>query len=243
MTDNDKARCVFVSVGVGERYEPYVRRLRESVAKNWSGPTLFYEGVWPPGSPTHHQVNYAFKAYAIKEAIRRGYTCLVYSDACVVAQKPMDPLFDHVIQDGYLLIADKHRLRTWASDAILDWIDTDRADVPESAESAAGGFIGMDLLHPVGNKLYTLWQAAFDRGLSKVLWADGRRTSERASSVMADTGEFISSDPDVKGSMGDEAVLGAIMLKHGYIGQPGNNPWCSMHKDAGICLSTGYDPL
>lgn len=230
---------VIISVGVRERYEPYVRRLRRTVAENWDGSTLFYVGEYPPGSPSHEDVNYAFKAYAIREAVRRGYTRYLYSDACVVARAPVAPLFEHLREVGVILIGDSHKVRDWTSDAVLDFAGLRREDIPPDRDSAAGGFVGIDLDHPLGREVHDRWLEAVDRNLTKVLWANGP-VGNRASSCSHHTGEFISADPTVQGSMGDEAVLGALAWKLGIPVQPGRNPWCSQYWD-GVFQSTGYD--
>lgn len=235
MTD----RRVIISVGIGERYEPYVRRLHRTVDQFWTGPTLFYEGIYPTGSPTHQESNYAFKAHAIREAIARGHTCLLYSDSCVTALANVWPIFDHIEKEGYLLIGDGHRLREWSSDMILHWAGLKREEIPPETTSAAGGFVGMDLEHPTGKMLYEAWTDAVEKKLTAVLWAEDP-DGTRASSIAKGSNEFISSDPSVRGSMGDEAVLGALAYKHGLVAQEICNPWCAMSGES-IFRATGYD--
>ena len=232
-------RRVVISVGVGKRYEPYVRRLHRTVDQFWSGPTMFYDGRYPEGSPTHEEVNYGFKAYAVREAVARGYTCLLYCDSCVVARSPLEPLFDHIQKVGYVLIGDSHRVRDWTSDAALRWTGFRRSDIPPDRTSAAGGFVGMDLLHSTGKLLCDSWLDAVEKKLTGVLWANGP-IGDRASSCSFHTGEFIAEDPTVQGHMGDEAILGLLMLKYGLRAEHGSNPWCSQFEN-GVFLSTGYD--
>lgn len=230
---------IIISVGVGERYEPYVRRLHRTVDQFWTGPTLFYESALPPGSPTHYEANYAFKVYALREAIASGHTLLLYSDVSVVAIQPIWPIFDYIRDNGYLLIGDGHTVREWSSDAVLDWAGLKREDIPPEATTASGGFIGINTEHPMGKLLYNSWFDAVQKKLSNVLWTK-EPDATRASSIALHTNEFISSDPTVRGSMGDEAVLGALMLKYGFKTQEARNPWCSMHGNS-VFLSTGYD--
>jgi hypothetical protein len=233
---------IVISVGIGgsgDRYEKYLRRLKRTVEDNWSGSTLFYEGVYPAGSPTHEEINYGFKAYALQEAVRQGYTCLLWSDACVIARAPLEPLFNHIEKEGYVLIGDSHRVRDWTSDKILAWAGIDRTTIPDTALCVAGGFVGIDITHPMGKLIYDRWIDAVEKRLTSVLWSNDP-IGDRCRSVSFHTGEFISEDPTVQGSMSDEAVLGTLAFKHVLVTQPGDNPWCSQHWN-GVFQSTGYD--
>lgn len=232
-----------VCVGVGgndhARYEQYARRLLRTVKENWAGETMFWIGRYPEGSPSHAESSYAFKTFAMRAAAAREHTTILWMDTTVIARAPIEPLFDYIERVGYVLIGDSHLVRDWVSDAVLEWAGVTRADVPETAKLVSGSFVGLDLRSGTGRLLFEKWTDAVDKKLNKVLWANDPPNG-RCRSVSFHTGEFISEDPAVQGSMGDEAILGALAWKYGLTVQEGNNTWCS---DAwnGVFQSTGYD--
>jgi hypothetical protein len=90
-------RCI-VTVATG-RYVKGQLRLLTSLP---CGTELkFYSGVLPPGSPTHEQKPYAFKAYALMEAAKK-YDLLLWCDASIIpGARPLDDLWKRIEQEGY----------------------------------------------------------------------------------------------------------------------------------------------
>jgi hypothetical protein len=90
-----------VSVGTG----PFVKgldRLTEWCAAN--GEEYFtWRDRLPAGSPKHQDVPYAFKAYAMREAIAAGVKTLLYLDSSIIPIKPLGPLWERIERDGYFI--------------------------------------------------------------------------------------------------------------------------------------------
>jgi FkbM family methyltransferase len=121
---------VIVNVAVSPRYLPYQRRLRDSLfANNVDADLLFWTEDYPPDSPCHKEAHYAFKMFAVKEAIRRGYETILWLDAGAEVTGPLDIVFEKIEADGYLLFVNKDILGRWCSDAVLDHFGIDRDDV------------------------------------------------------------------------------------------------------------------
>ena len=87
-------RCV-VNVATG-RYVIGQRRLESLL----SVPLVKWADSLPEFSPTHAEVPYAFKAWALHAACKQGFTTLLWADACIV---PLDltQLFERIERDGY----------------------------------------------------------------------------------------------------------------------------------------------
>lgn len=220
------------------RYERYMRRFERTVRAHWDGDMICWD-TYPPNAPSHDEKTYAFKLYAMLDAVRRGYTTLLWSDACVVCTADPTPAFEAIERDGIILVNDGHRLREWASDAILEWAGIPDRDALGDTIIAAGGFVGIDLLHPLGRTLWAEWWDAYSRGFTQTYWREHQKPENSAKSVaMWAEHIHISDRPDVKGSLGEEAMWGALSVKYG-IGRTGGL-FCTQSAD-GIFRSTGYD--
>lgn len=229
---------VFCTAGIGGRYTKYAERLVRSVKAQWDGPVLdFYD--LPPGSPRHDDKPYAFKLYALKEAVRQGFTTLLWSDACVLCQADPTPIFQAIEQDGYMLVTDGRLLRQYCSDACLAWAGITDRDGLGATTQAAGGFVGLDLLHPLGRTLWSEWWDAYANGHTGVYWREHQKPENRLKSVaMYSEHIHLSDRPDVLGHFGEESIWGCLTVKYGlrHLG----NRYCTQSED-GVFRSTGYD--
>lgn len=219
-------------------YAPYLRRLLRTLAPYQGFDALpFFE--YPEGSPDHDTVNYAFKLYGMKEAVRRGYTTLLWSDACVLCLRDPTPVFAEIEAKGYLLVTDGHRLREWASDAMLAWARIPNRDALGETTIAAGGFVGLDLNHVLGRALWTEWWDAYSRQMTSTYWREHAKPEFSAKSVAMWRNDLLLSErADVLGHLGEEAMWGALAVKYGL--QRNTGPWCTQ-SDGGFFRSTGYD--
>jgi len=67
------------------------------------------------GSPKHKDNPYAFKCYAIDEVLKKGYTSILWVDASVWAVKDINPLFDIIEDEGYLMEEAGHYVGRWCN--------------------------------------------------------------------------------------------------------------------------------
>lgn len=238
---------VVVGVGVGDRDVAYLRRLRQTVGRFWSGPAVFFDGQFPPGTTEPMQAGARQRVgvrgpntYALRAAVAAGYRRLAYVDAPFVVQAPVDPFFNHLEQVGYVLLGGDIPLRDWVSDAALAWAGLRREDLLPAARTVDSSFAGLDIDHPRGAFLFDRWCEAVERGLTRTLWSNDLAL-DRQNARSAHTGELVAADPTVQGHMGDDAVLGALVLKHDLHVEPvADGPWCSAGPSS-IFRATGYD--
>lgn len=119
----------FVNVAT-DKFVPRQTRLRESLYKfHGNVDTLFYTDELPPGSPTHKMVPYAFKTFAMIEALKRGYSHIYWIDTSLVLQKPADKLFKYVDETGYYFQNNYgYNTGEWCCDNALKTLKIDREE-------------------------------------------------------------------------------------------------------------------
>jgi hypothetical protein len=94
LTDTDKP--IVVNVGVNHWYPKGSRRLKGYLDKCMPGiDYLIYEGEYPASSPSHEMMPYALKIHAIEQAIKRGYSKIIWMDCSIVINKPFHDLLGH----------------------------------------------------------------------------------------------------------------------------------------------------
>ena len=92
---HDVTRAI-VSVAVGERYVPFGARLLQSLREFSHADSVTVWNTWPPGSPSHRDMHYAFKAFAVKAAADEGFRYVMWIDAGCKAVADVEPLWQVV---------------------------------------------------------------------------------------------------------------------------------------------------
>jgi hypothetical protein len=197
-------RCI-VNVATGP-YEPRQKRLLASLdATGGAAERLAWTGALPPGSPSHGEVPYGFKLYAILEAERLGRTSVLWLDSPCVAVAPLGPVFDRIEAAGHLLVSSGNRLGNWASDDCLASLGLTR-DFAMGLPLMSGSFIGLDLSKDRPRRWLEEMIRWAGRGLFSGPHLTGHAPDEvRAAKPHRATGR-ISPDPRCWGHRHDEAV-------------------------------------
>jgi hypothetical protein len=149
-------RCV-INVILGNKtpkqrgYVAQQQQLRDSLAEHFDGTFLSWTEFPNDNYDTANPYN--AKAAAFEEAMKQGFTQILWVDAPVVARNDLSPLFDRMEKDGYLLIKN----HSWncaqtVSDACLNYFDISR-DEAEKVQEIASGVMGIDTENPKGKKL------------------------------------------------------------------------------------------
>ena len=136
--------CV-VNVATGPSHIRGQDRLRKSFREwKYPGNLLTWTDELPPGSPTHEQAPYAFKFYAIQEAIRQGYDTILWLDASFWAVKDPMLVFKVIDQRGYALWKAGWSPGEWASDRALVQLGVTREEA-FGYPLVMGGAIGLSI--------------------------------------------------------------------------------------------------
>ncbi|MBV8879154.1 MAG: hypothetical protein JO332_04230 [Planctomycetaceae bacterium] len=199
------AKRALVNVATG-RYVPLQRRLVNSAAAvGWTGGLLTWTDALPPGSPSHDEAPYGFKLYAISEALRKGYTSVLWLDAPCRAALPLGPIFEAIERDGHCFVSSGERLGNWASDDCLAAFGIPR-DAAMTLPLLNGAFLGLDLEHARTREWYRRIVQQCEAGLFRGAALTEHAPPEvRARNIDKDTGP-LSDDPRCWGHRHDEAV-------------------------------------
>lgn len=94
---------------------------------------------------THHKKEYPYtmKAASFVEAIKKGYTHILWLDSSVFAIKNITPIFDLIEQKGIYFWKSGWNLAQTAADSDLSWAGINR-DEAENIHECASGIVGIN---------------------------------------------------------------------------------------------------
>lgn len=103
------------------------RRLCEAMAAQGEQ-TRIWTNLLPPLCPPHRVRGFvsgdadkcrpfAFKAYALKEAMDAGYTTLLWCDASIIPIKPLTPIWEAIERDGLWILRNGWSNSDWTADS------------------------------------------------------------------------------------------------------------------------------
>lgn len=171
--------------------------------------------------PSHSDIPYAFKLYALKEAQRRGYEVLLWVDASFWAIKPLNELFELIQKQKIILQSSDCFLGQWSSDASLEKLKIDRESVMKTL-MFSGGLMGLDLRAPIAREfLNKFFEYAREGDCFKGSWTNRKQE--------------VSKDSRVRGHRHD-MVVGTVLAQRMNIKIQSNNSlfsyygWFEQHK-------------
>lgn len=159
--------AAIVNVGLGGWYGQGTDRLiRSLVHHGFAGRIISWKDEYPPGSPRHEDNPYAFKIYAIEEAIRQDVKVLLWLDSSFWNIKNCSPVFDIINDKGVFGFRTGYNMAQTSSDAALEWAGFTR-DEAEQLPEIASGACGLRLDNPDGKRVWELWKEGCELGLFK----------------------------------------------------------------------------
>lgn len=213
-----------VNVATGPHYIKGQQRL---TAKVGSGAhVLAWTDNLPEGSPSHAEVPYAFKAFALQDAAARGNSLLLWADSSILPIAPLGPLFDRIYEQGYWISRNGWMNSEWTADSAYADLGVDRQE-NETIPHVVGTAFGINVHHPKGRTILDeylrlaktqafcgAWRNCPDTpcGPAGVL---GHRHDQTALSVIAwQLGLELTNPPDIFAYKGGE-VASTILLADG----------------------------
>jgi hypothetical protein len=191
---------VIVNVATG-RYRALQDRLANAVIhepayKRWWGYHL------PPGSPTHEDVPYAFKIYAIKNMMEEGIPAIMWMDSSIVPQAPLNPLWELIERQGYWFSANPPwDCGQFTCDAALPALGISREEAFNIPHVMATAF-GLDFRHDITREFYTEYMRLVNE---KTAFRGAWNNRNKAAS----------SDPRVLGHRHDQTVASVLAWRLG----------------------------
>src|SRR3990172_6257064 len=88
-----------------EYYQGFAARLESSLDK-FAPDTKrnIWRSACPPGSPSHSQLHYAFKYWAVNHEVQNGHQYVMWLDAGTEVLASLGPLWERIERDGYVLV-------------------------------------------------------------------------------------------------------------------------------------------
>lgn len=208
-----KDRCI-VSAAIGAKYRTEFQSMRWHVEKHCSDDhDIIHWDDYPPGCPTQQQRQYAFKIYAIADAIQRGYRRVLWMDIVYMPQGSIDALWAVVARQGwYIPTQGDAVLGNWCSDACLEVFGLSR-DEAMTVPLCYSGLVGLDLDHRTGQHIWELWQLAYERGAFQGPHKNEGKPGEPIHAWGHKTAGHCSDDPRCMGHRQDESALSAILYR------------------------------
>lgn len=153
------------------RYLKGQQRLDESLLKvGFDGTFLSWTQEASIGSPIHKDNPYAFKIYAFEQALRAGYTKILWVDASIWAVKPLDPIWDALDEHGYMKQYAGHLCGTWSSDKQLEYFGVTRDEAMKLEMYGNGGFLALDFDVTIAAEFFKRWKQAMLDGMFIGSW-------------------------------------------------------------------------
>lgn len=119
---------------------------------------------------------YNCKAAAFEEALKLGYTEILWLDAAAVIVKPIEPFFDKIKEYGYYILESNYNCAQTCSDKCLNYYNISR-DQAETFMDKPSGVIGIDYNNPKGKALLDMFIIGCKEGA-----CDGSRLHDDQSS-------------------------------------------------------------
>lgn len=128
MSGNSR-RCVVSFADSSGSYRKKLQRLEQSLKGNFDGDFLGFTDYKQIGSPTHSEIPYAFKPYAIQKAIDLGYEQILWCDSPIYAKQNIQPVFDHIATHDCLFFDNiGYSLGDYTNDKTLNHFHISRAE-------------------------------------------------------------------------------------------------------------------
>lgn len=168
---------------------------------------LGWRDTMPPGSPSHHDIQYAFKSWSLKEAAKRGHTLLLWADASIMPVSSMAPLWAKIEADGYWLSKNGWSNAQWTADSAYADLGVTIEENRQIPHVVATTF-GLNLAHPKGKAIFDEYFRLAQTGAFRGPWKNGpaNRFSRR-------TGPC--GPPDVLGHRHDQTALSVVAWRNG----------------------------
>ena len=174
-----------VNVAVGKWYPQGQQRLRRSLIDAGDTTERIFLKRFPGKS--HQQTPYGFKVDAFREAQRRGYEQVLWVDASCWYKRNLTDAWDQIERDGYLLGLEGWKVAEWCSPEVLELAGYTREQAMEM-DLMLGGFIGLDLSSPIGNRFLDRWEHARDQGWFNGSWVNHRHDMTAGSIIAFELG-------------------------------------------------------
>lgn len=180
---------------------------------------LVWDETLPPDSPTQEDKPYAFKAYALKAAVKAGAELILWADVSVYPVADFSSIWEIMELNGAFFIANSSgSCGEWTCDSALGPLGITRGEafgIPQ----VVGTLFGLNVKHSRGLKIYEEFCRLAETDAFKGPWVN-------------DKGQA-SNDKRVRGHRHDQTALSVVAYRNGvplfpqfpYLGEPQDPEW------------------
>lgn len=174
-------------------------------------PVLLYADQMPPGSPSHRDVPYAFKPWALKAAADMGADLLLWADACILPVRSMEPLWERIERDGYWISRNGWTNYEWTAEKAYFGLGVTPEENREIPHVVATTF-GLSLAHPNGRAIFDEYLIMAQNGAYRGPWWNRNHPEYRTRA-----GAFPCGPADVRGHRHDQSALSVLAHRYGCV--------------------------
>jgi hypothetical protein len=209
-------RCV-ITLGISDQppadhpqivrdFRPGIRRLESNLTANgYEGDFAFWDDEYPKGCPPHREIPYAFKPFCFLEVASQGYEVVLWLDAGLDVISSIEPLFQCIEHDGYIIFAENHSVGEYCKDDALATLGITREE-SFAMPCCRAGALGLDLRNARSREFLQKWQVLAMDGIT---FPGPRWSGVRGFPATAST------DPRVKGHRHDQTAASVLALRLG----------------------------
>lgn len=201
------------------------------LAKSIQGMDMDFHGFTSEqqiNAPPHTSNPYSFKTHAFRWAFAQGhYENVLWVDASVWAIKDVAPIFEHIIEHGYIMQHAGHMVGRWTNDRALYHYGIDRDDAMKMPMYGNAGFLGLSIESNTAMDFLNEWHKSSMSGMFRGAWTnkngsesldarcDGHRHDMSCGSIIANqlNMDYQSGDEWLAYASPDDAVNDSIILK------------------------------
>ena len=166
--------CIISFANNRGNYYKAIARLGASLQNNFNGTFIAYVDESSVGAPLHTENPYAFKVYCFRKALEAGYTKILYLDSSVYAIKNVQPAFDLITRDGYLMQEAGQYIERWCNDETKRYFNWPHPGEEYDVMYGNAGMLGLDFNTDIARTFFKEWDKAMQYGFFKGSWADHR---------------------------------------------------------------------
>lgn len=166
----NSSEVIFTSYCFGNKaaqgdYKPQQDRLRESILKIYPNANLLFE--YEPeetGKPRFQKSMYGFKVHMVNKCRAMGFKKIIFFDAAICLEQPVDYWFEQVKTYGVLSAVDRATLDKVSSNKVLAYLGLSRGDV-SSWYLAGGSIYVFDFDTELTQRIFNKWEELEREGL------------------------------------------------------------------------------
>lgn len=140
--------CI-INAGIGGWYPKGSERLERSlIYHGFTGDILIWKNEWPNDNFDKSCV-YNIKAAAFEEAIKRGYTHILWMDCSTWIVNDIMPIFDKINEKGWYITSSGYNCAQVCNDNSLEYFEITR-DIAEHIKDTSTCCFGINVSNPIG---------------------------------------------------------------------------------------------